>query len=196
MKTNPESPNLEELKALLADSFHAEEDPRTPPMPEDLRERLRDQYGRIATPPGARPTPESLFDRVRRLFMTPAMAGAAAAAVLVVVAAILILPPERDTRMRGTSASAPTVSIVLHQIDGPTREALIAAGFDRRALRSVTDLPPDVAARSPAIVIDGPARQIAAYPRNASRPATTTPIPDNPAAIAAKVAELLNEFPE
>ena len=39
MKTEP--PNHDELKALLAQSFHSEEAEDVPPLPQGLRDRIR-----------------------------------------------------------------------------------------------------------------------------------------------------------
>ena len=65
MKNEP-SDQHEELKALLSRSFRSEEGDDAPPLPEDLRDRIRDQYGRL---PGTAPTPteehsESIFSKI------------------------------------------------------------------------------------------------------------------------------------
>ena len=82
MKTEPSNKH-DELKALLAQSFHSEEADEVPPLPEGLRDRIRDQYGKEPTPSAA-PTEErseSIFAKISRLFAQPQFSGAAAALV-------------------------------------------------------------------------------------------------------------------
>ena len=66
MKTEP-SDKHEELKALLAQSFRSEEADDVPSLPGDLRDRIRDQYGKDLAPAPTEERSESLFTRISRL---------------------------------------------------------------------------------------------------------------------------------
>ena len=51
MKTDAPKPDHDELKVLLAKSFQAEQAEDVPPLPDGLRDRIRDQYGQVETAP-------------------------------------------------------------------------------------------------------------------------------------------------
>jgi hypothetical protein len=46
MTNDPHSPDLDQIKSLLAKSFDASEGDDVPPLPESLRDRINGQYGR------------------------------------------------------------------------------------------------------------------------------------------------------
>ena len=111
MKTEP-SDKHEGLKALLAQSFRSEEANDVPSLPEDLRDRIRSQYGKDLAPA---PTPteersESIFTRISRLFAQPQFSGSLAAVALIAVAAFLLMPDRTDPLnggMRGNDQEVP-----------------------------------------------------------------------------------------
>ena len=111
MKSEP-SDHYEELKALLSESFSAEEGEDVPPIPDQIRDRIQNQYGRKGDASSAisKGRDESLIARISRLFAQPQFTGAMAAVTLIAVAAFLLIP-ERDGPvgggMRGKQIVAP-----------------------------------------------------------------------------------------
>jgi hypothetical protein len=192
MKTDSPAPDHEKLKALLANSFHSEEADDVPPLPDDLRERIREQYGK-AQMPASRPAEErseTIFAKIARLFAQPAFRGAAAAIVLVAVAAVLLLPKKDspgDSAFRGASDYT-GVTILLYGFDDE-RAGAIAREFDPKAVKIVKDLEGQIAKDARTIVIDGVDGEIEGYSGPGSEP-QIMPLPESPADIAAKVAEL------
>ena len=110
MKSEPPD-QYEELKALLSKSFSAEEGEDIPPIPDQIRDRIQDQYGRESAAPGTSSTSheESFIARISRLFAQPQFSGAMAAVALIAVAAFLLIPGRDDPAggsMRGKQIAA------------------------------------------------------------------------------------------
>ena len=94
--------DIEQLKQVLAKSFDGSEGEDIPPLPEGLRDRITDQYGRRATPSqDARTSTETLFSRISGLFRTPAFAGATAVLIVLLVATAVIRQPDGTKVTRG-----------------------------------------------------------------------------------------------
>ena len=96
MKSEP-SDQYEELKVVLSKSFSAEEGEDIPPIPDQIRDRIQDQYGRKSAAHGASSAnhDESFIARISRLFTQPQFSGAMAAVALIAVAAFFLIP-ERE----------------------------------------------------------------------------------------------------
>ena len=169
MKTEP-SDQYEELKALLSQSFRSEDGEDVPPLPEDLRDRIRSQYGRnLAT--GSTPTAEhseSIFSRISRLFAQPQFSGALAAVVLIAVAAFLLIPDRSDSTsggMRGNRSEVPdnpAATIILYGFE-PARADAIKAVLDHTVASIREDISDEPAAEGITIIIDGKAGTIEGY---------------------------------
>ena len=199
MKNEP-SDQHEELKALLSRSFRSEEGDDTPTLPEDLRDRIRDQYGRL---PGTSPAPteehsESIFSRISRLFAQPQFSGALAAVVLIAVAAFLLMPDRTDPAnggMRGNGWEAPdnpAATIILYGLE-PARAAAIKADVDSTMAFIREDISGEPAAEGITIIIDGKAGTIEGY-ANPNAEATTVQLPDNKFEVGKAVSELLKQL--
>lgn len=189
MKDDPPAPDHEELKALLARSFHADEADDVPPLPDDLRDRIRDQYGPKPASTAAQPPSHSFFAKLGRLFAQPAFRGAAAALVLVAVAAVLLFPNHRgvpDTT-RGDS-SYTGVSILLLGFDAPRVEALQELlGSDR--LEVVDNLDGRIASDHRTIVLDARSGELRGY-RDAESAPLIEPLPERDSQLPAAIARL------
>ena len=200
MNTEP-SDKHEELKALLSRSFHSEEGEDAPPLPESLRDRIQDQYGRElsrATAP-AEEHGESIFSRISRLFAQPQFSGALAAVVLVAVAAFLLIPPRDDQpggggmRGNGTDAPAnPAATIILYGFDSANADA-IRNVLDPRVASIREDISGEPAAEGITIIIDGKAGTIEGY-ANPNAEAVTVELPDNEFEVGKTVSEMLGEI--
>lgn len=190
MNHEQNTPDLDDLKQVLAKSFDGSEGDDVPPMPEGLRDRIADQYGRAAAPAAVRSTGESLFARISELFRKPAFAVAAAAVVMLVIATSVLNRPDRATVFRGGGPGS-EVTLVLHRVDAPTTASIKAAGFDGEALtetRNPDELGAVLAAPGAHIVIDGGAAKILGYLPGEAKPSIEEELPGDPAALAARVA--------
>ena len=199
MKTEP-SDRHEELKALLAQSFRSEEADDVPSLPGDLRDRIRDQYGKDLAPAPA-PTEErseSLFTRISRLFAQPQFSGALAAIALIAVAAFLLMPDRTDPLnggMRGNDQEVPanpTATIILYGFEPATADA-IKAVLDPAVASIRQDISGEPAAEGITIIIDGKAGNIEGY-ANPDAEATTVQLPDNKFEVGKAVSELLKQL--
>ena len=194
MKTEP-SDQYEELKALLSQSFRSEDGEDVPPLPEDLRDRIRDQYGRsLAT--GSTPNAEhseSIFSRISRLFAQPQFSGALAAVVLIAVAAFLLIPDRTDPSnggMRGNGSEVPAnpaATIILYGFE-PARADAIKAVLDPAVASIRQDISGEPAAEGITIIIDGKAGTIEGY-ANRNAEAVTVQLDDTH-----DVVETVNEL--
>ena len=199
MNTEP-SDQHEELKALLSRSFHSEEGEDAPPLPDSLRDRLQDQYGRElsrASAP-AEEHSESIFSRISRLFAQPQFSGALAAVVLIAVAAFLLIPPRDDQpgggmRGNGTDAPAnPAATIILYGFDSANADA-IRNVLDPRVASIREDISGEPAAEGITIIIDGKAGTIEGY-ANPNAEAITVELPGNEFEVGKTVSEMLGEI--
>ena len=199
MKSEP-SDQHEELKALLSRSFRSEEGDDVPPLPEDLRDRIRDQYGRelVTAPAPTEEHSESIFSRISRLFAQPQFSGALAAVVLIAVAAFLLIPDRSDPSnggMRGNDSedpANPAATIILYGFE-PSRADAIKAVLDPAVASIRQDISGEPAAEGITIIIDGKAGTIEAYV-NPNAEATTVQLPDNKFEVGKAVSELLNQL--
>ena len=195
MKTDTPPPDYEELKALLSKSFHSEEADGVPPLPDDLRDRIRDQYGKAQTPSQA-PTQEhslSIFTKISRLFAQPAFSGAIAALVLLAVAAFLLLPDRPDSGgIRGNDnppVSVSTATILLYGVSAEQAVA-IKSQLDPKSAKIVTDLTGEPSAEGRTIIIDGKAGLIKGY-ASPDATAQTAPLPQNATSAALAIVKML-----
>ena len=199
MKSEP-SDQHEELKALLSRSFRSEEGDDVPPLPEDLRDRIRDQYGRelVTAPTPTEEHSESLFSRISRLFAQPQFSGALAAVVLIAVAAFLLIPDRTDPLnggIRGNDSEVPAnpaATIILYGFE-PSRADAIKAVLDPAVASIRQDISGEPAAEGITIIIDGKAGNIEGY-ANPDAEATTVQLPDNKFEVGKAVSELLKQL--
>ena len=197
MKTEP-SDKHEELKALLAQSFRSEEADDVPSLPGDLRDRIRDQYGKDLAPAPTEERSESLFTRISRLFAQPQFSGALAAVALIAVAAFLLIPDRTDLLnggMRGNDQEVPanpTATIILYGFEAATADA-IKAVLDPAVASIRQDISGEPAAEGITIIIDGKAGNIEGY-ANPDAEATTVQLPDNKFEVGKAVSELLKQL--
>lgn len=202
MKTDPSS-NHEELKALLAQSFHSEEADEVPPLPDGLRDRIQDQYGKELTPApvAAVERSESIFAKLSRLFAQPQFTGAAAAVVLIAVAAFLLIPggtdaPTNPGTVRGTAdpvvPTNPAATIILYGLDSEKAAALKAV-LDPKLATIKEDISSEPAAKGATIIIDGKKGQILGYAEPDAE-ATIVALPDNKFEVGKAVNEMLNSL--
>lgn len=195
MKSNSPPPDHEDLKALLASSFHAEKADDAPPLPDDLRERIRDQYGKpktAVTRPGSQQS-ESWLGKLSRLFAQPAFSGAAAALVLIAVAAFLLLPDRPDRGgTRGTPDPPETTTaatVLLYAVDDEVSDA-ISEQLDPKATKAITDLIGEPSAEGRTVIIDGKAGLLKGY-RSPDAAPVTAPLPETANETVLAIAEML-----
>jgi len=190
----------EELKVLLAQSFRSEEADDVPSLPEELRDRIRNQYGKdlAAAPAPPEQRSESIFTRISRLFAQPQFSGALAAVALIAVAAFLLMPNRTDSRhggMRGNDQEVPanpTATIILYGFE-PARADAIKAILDPAVASIRQDISGEPAAEGITIIIDGKAGTIEGY-ANPDAEATTVQLTDNEFEVGKAVSELLNRL--
>ncbi|MBJ06541.1 MAG: hypothetical protein CMO40_05385 [Verrucomicrobiaceae bacterium] len=196
MNTEP-SDKFEELKGLLAQSFHSEEADDVPSLPEALRDRIQDQYGRELTP-SPRPTEvesQSLFSKISRLFVQPQFSGALAAVVLMAVAAFLLIPERSETPPPGirgddpVAPSNPAATIILYGFESGKAEA-IKTLLDPSVAVIKEDISGEPVAEGATIIIDGRAAEIQGYAGPGAE-ATVVALPENESEVSKAVAELL-----
>lgn len=197
MKPEKTSPDLEQLKQLLAKSYDGSEGEDIPPLPDSLRDRLADQYGRSAATPS--PVAErgkvGLFASLAQLFATPAMRAVAAVVILLLVVTVVISTGPESTQgvVRGGGENLSGITCILHQLDADEQKAVAASGLDERALRT-TDSPAalDAALQGEGvrIVLDGENDLILGYLPGDTAPSIEEPLPGDPGTLTAKVAEM------
>ena len=199
MKTDSQTPDHEELKALLAKSFHSEEADNVPPLPDALRDRIQDQYGEAKANSPARTASEehseTIFAKISRLFTHPAFSGAAAALVLIAVAAFFLIPKDDQTipdGLRGGAASDNGVTIFLYGFDTDQAEA-IKKLFDPESAKILTNLSGEPSGEGHTIIIDGKDGEIEGYTSHDAE-AIIVPLPDSPAQIADAFAKMRLEL--
>lgn len=165
MKNDSQSPNHEELKALLASSFHAEEADDVPPLPDGLKDRIRDQYGMVSTPePVGHAASESFFSKLLNFFAQPAYSGAAAAILLLAVAVVMVVLPDntsdemRDTVDETKVEVKPTASLFSYGFDN--QESL---GLDKGLVVEEMDSLDRDLPDGPSIIIDGVNNELKGY---------------------------------
>jgi hypothetical protein len=195
MKSDSPAPDHEELKALLAKSFHSEEAENVPALPEALRDRIRGQYGQSSAQGQAEiaAPSESLFARIARLFAQPQFSGAAAAIVLIAVAAFLLVPTKEDSSsndFRGIETPATTsATIILYGFDSEHASS-IKELLDPNAARILEDIAGEPSAEGATIIIDGKDREIQGYPSRDAEPIIIA-LPESEAKIADAIAKML-----
>ena len=188
----------EELKALLAQSFRSEEGDDVPSLPEDLRDRIRNQYGKDLAPAPTKECSESIFTRISRLFAQPQFSGALAAVALIAVAAFLLMPDRTDPLnggMRGNGQEVPAnpaATIILYGFEPATADE-IKAVLDPAVASIRQDISGEPAAEGVTIIIDGKEGNIEGY-ANPDAEATTVQLPDNEFEVGKAVSELLKQL--
>ena len=198
MKTDSQTPDHEELKALLAKSFHSEEADNVPPLPDALRDRIQDQYGKAKAKSPARTASEehseSIFAKISRLFAQPAFGGAAAALVLIAVAAFFLIPKDDPTIPDGPRGATAYngVTIVLFGCDADQAEA-IKKQLDPESAKILTNLSGEPSGEGRTIIIDGKDGEIEGYTSHDAE-AIIVALPDSPAQIADAIAKMLLEL--
>jgi hypothetical protein len=192
MKHEKNTSEIDQLKQVLAKSFDGSEGDDVPPMPDGLRDRIADQYGRTASSEVVERTGDSFFSLLGQLFRRPAFAAVTAAVIMLVVATAIFNKPGGGEPFRdpgGDTRSA--VTLVLHLIDTPTTDAIKSAGFASEALME-TKNPDELGAvlqkAGVRIVLDGRVGKIFGYLPGEVTPAIEEDLPADPAALAAKVA--------
>jgi len=196
MKNNSPAPDHEELKALLAKSFHSEEAENVPALPETLRDRIRGQYGQTRAQGQAETAAlsESLFAKIARLFTQPQFSGAAAAIVLIAVAAFLLVPTKDDSTnsndFRGLETpSSTTATIILYGFDSENASS-IKELLDPKAAEILQNIAGEPSAEGATIIIDGKAREIQGYTSRDAEPIIIA-LPESEAKIADAIAKML-----
>lgn len=169
MKSEPPD-QYEELKALLSKSFSAEEGEDIPPIPDQIRDRIQDQYGRESAAPGTSSTSheESFIARISRLFAQPQFSGAMAAVALIAVAAFFLIPERdgpADGGMRGKQIVAPDhpmTSVVLYGL-APGKAEAIKGVLDPNVAVVRETISGEPAAEGITIIINGEEGTIEGY---------------------------------
>lgn len=190
MNHEKNSSEIDQVKEVLAKSFDGSEGDDVPPMPEGLRDRIADQYGRTAPDGVAKGSGESFFSLISQLFRKPAFAVGMAAVIMLVVATAVFNRPGDDPGFRGPGSSS-EVTLVLHEVDAATVEGIKNAGIDSEALVETTsadELGEALDQTGVRIVLDGRVHKILGYMPGESEPAMEEEMPSDPAALAAKVA--------
>ena len=189
MTNDPHSPDLDQIKSLLAKSFDASEGDDIPPLPESLRDRINGQYGRTQAHRTA--SSGGFFATLTRWIAQPAFAGASVAIILALVAVTFFKPQDQPSTFRGDPSQGASVTIALYQIDAATEKAMQESGyFDEKALR-VLQTPQELAAiPTPKIVIDGSTSTILLYSTEESEPSSSA-LPTEPSQLPDLIAELL-----
>lgn len=139
-------------------------------MPDDLRERLKSQYGEEAA--AVRPSAqagEGIWAKLQSLFAQPAFSGSLAALVLVGVLMSLLMrsnPVKPNESMRGTT-EVPTqaaTTILLYQLDDEQLAAIEESGyFESKLLQRVDDeeqLTELISQPGRSIIVDGAAGEL------------------------------------
>ena len=169
MKSEP-SDQYEELKVVLSKSFSAEEGEDIPPIPDQIRDRIQDQYGRKSAAHGASSAnhDESFIARISRLFAQPQFSGAMAAVALIAVAAFFLIPEREGPAgggMRGKQIVAPDhpiTSVVLYGLT-PEKAEAIKGVLDPNVAAIKETISGEPAAEGITIIINGEEGTIEGY---------------------------------
>lgn len=168
MMNSPQDNTPDELKGIvevLEKSLSPQEAQPVPPLPDDLRERLRGQYTEAVTGPVES---GGLLSRIWAVVAQPAFSGAFAAFVLVAVLGSLFLKNRSiaPEQMRGASPAevAPQTILVLFELAEDQQAALRESGYFEPALLQVAvdeaALGEIVARDGESLVIDGRAGEL------------------------------------
>lgn len=168
---NDETPDeLKGITEVLEKSLQPGSEEEIPPMPDDLRARLRGQYGEEkATSTESAKTEETLWNRIRSLFAQPAFSGSLAALVLVGVVLSLLARQgnqEKGEVMRGggdDSVPASTVVILFDLEESQIEEVKGSGYFEEKLLlttESATELEEWIARDGDSVVVDAAAGEI------------------------------------
>ena len=199
MKSDP-SDQYEELKALLSKSFSAEEGEDVPPIPDQIRNRIQDQYGRKSSAGAVSSSTrdESLIARISRLFAQPQFSGAIAAFALIAVAAFLLIPDRNDPTgggMRGkqiASPDYPTTSVVLYGLASDRAEA-IKSVLDPKVAVVSENISGEPAAEGITIIINGQEGTIEGYSSPTSE-AITAPLSSDEFEVGKIISEMARKL--
>lgn len=201
MKPEKKSPDLEQLKQLLAKSYDGSEAEDVPPMPDALRDRITDQYGHSATKPSPQAESQkvSFFSALTQLFATPSLRAVSALVIMLLVATVVIKTSTTSTKGpgRGGDENPSSITCILYGLDADEQTAVSASGLDEEALQTITSATAlDSALKGDGlrIVINGETDLILGYLPGADKPTIEEPLPSDPAALSAKLAEILNEL--
>ena len=200
---NPEknTPDLDQLKHLLAKSYDGSEANDVPPMPDGLRERIAGQYGRSATTPSPQVEIQkvSFFSAVAQLFATPSLRAAAALVVLLLVATAVLknLPDSTTGTIRGGGDPSSSITCILYGLDTAEQTAVANSGLGEDALKTATtsaDLDGALQGEGVRIVINGDTDQILGYLPGKDTPTIEEPLPADPADLTTKIAQIIAEL--
>jgi|GEM_PF-1397983 len=200
---NPEkkTPDLDQLKQMLAKSYDGTEAIDVPPMPDGLRDRIADQYGRSATTPS--PSVESrkvrFFSAVAQLFATPSLRAVAAVFILLLVATVVLktIPSSTTGTLRGGGGNPPSILCILHGLDETEQAAVANSGLGKESLQTATtsaDLQAALKSEKARIVINGESNLILGYLPGQDIPTIEEPLPTDPAALTATIASIAAEL--
>ena len=139
-------------------------------MPDQIRDRIQDQYGRESAAPGTSSTSheESFIARISRLFAQPQFSGAMAAVALIAVAAFFLIPERdgpADGGMRGKQIVAPDhpmTSVVLYGL-APGKAEAIKGVLDPNVAVVRETISGEPAAEGITIIINGEEGTIEGY---------------------------------
>lgn len=191
----------DELKGIvevLEKSLSPRDSTPIPPLPEDLRERLKRQYAEASSPVPVPSSGQGVFSRIWKVVAQPVFSGAFAALVLVAVLGSLFLkerptPPEQ---MRGAAPSAPSereaqTILVLFELSEEQREALHESGYFEPSLIEVASdevsLSHLVAREGESLIIDGREGELR------REDGACFPLPSSNSELADAVLDLLNK---
>jgi hypothetical protein len=201
---NPEkkSPDLDQLKQLLAKSYDGSEASDVPPLPEGLRDRIADQYGQSATTPSPQAVTQKVgfFSAVSQLFATPSLQAVAALVILLLVATVVIKstgPSSTGGALRGGDGTLSSVTCILMDLDEAEKAAVAESGLAEDALTTADSpgaLTKALEAVGVRIVIDGNSDQILGYLPGSNTPTIEEPLPADPAALTSKIAQIIAEL--
>ena len=199
MKSEPPD-QYEELKALLSKSFSAEEGEDIPPIPDQIRDRIQDQYGRESAAPGTSSTSheESFITRISRLFAQPQFSGAMAAVALIAVAAFFLIPERdgpADGGMRGKQIVAPDhpmTSVVLYGL-APGKAEAIKGVLDPNVAVVRETISGEPAAEGITIIINGEEGTIEGY-SDPSSEAMTADLPSDEFEVGKVISEMVQKL--
>ena len=197
---NPEkkSPDLEQLKQLLAKSYDGSEADDVPPLPEGLRDRIADQYGQSSTSPSSQVEAKKVgfFSAVSQLFATPSLQAVAALVILLLVATVVIKnngPSSTGGPMRGSDGTLSSVTCILMDLDEAEKAAVAKSGLAEDAL-TTADSPESLSKAlkvdGARIIINGGAEEILGFYPGRNIPDIIEPLPSDPAELTSKIAEI------
>lgn len=185
---------------MLAKSYDGSEGEDVPPLPDELRDRIADQYGQATTAP-SKATAEkfNVFAAMARFFPTPELQRIAALVTLLLVATVLIktIPSNSNDLVRGHGDAPPPITCVLYGLDPAEQAAVHASGLGAEALHSATtpaELQIALDTDGPRIVIDGTQDKILGYPSGKSTPSIEETLPRDPHDLTTKIAEIITRL--